>query len=67
MPAVWLIVPPIDLPWPRARARAAAAAAAAGPAHGKSLQPGFWNNYVHKCVFSAAAAPIDLAAACMAC
>eukprot|EP01047_Picozoa_sp_COSAG01_P116012 COSAG01_NODE_44680_length_416_cov_2.170347_1_plen_43_part_01 len=31
--------------------------------HGKSLQPGFWNNYVQKSVFSAAAAAIDLAAA----
>jgi hypothetical protein len=28
----------------------------------RSVQPGFWNNYVHKCVFSAATRPIDLAA-----
>jgi hypothetical protein len=30
MPAAWLIVPPIDLPWRRAAAAAAAAAAARG-------------------------------------
>ena len=31
--------------------------------HGKSVQPGFWNNYVHKCVLSGGGAAIDLAAA----
>jgi hypothetical protein len=37
-------------PRARRRARGAAPAAAAG-GHGKSLQPGFWNNYVHKVYF----------------
>jgi hypothetical protein len=32
-------------------------------AHGRSVQPGFWNNYVQKCVLSGGTPPIDLAAA----
>eukprot|EP01049_Picozoa_sp_SAG25_P002649 SAG25_NODE_142_length_14075_cov_38.666070_2_plen_186_part_00 len=36
---------------------------AAGRRHGRSVQPGFWNNYVQKSVFSGGTAAICLAAA----